>query len=206
MGKRAFQEAFSGEFDRVERDFYPTPASAVDPLLPFLEYERKSGDFLGWSEPCVGGGAIVDALKSSYPNMVFSCDIEPTGKARPYSDLCNCHEITEDICLECGIDVFITNPPWPAKFLKGEPTTGIIKHLSGLRPSWFLLSADIAHNGYMAHLLQRCTHIVSVGRVKWIPGSKNTGVDNCAWYRFDAKESPTVPRFYGRGIVPPSAV
>jgi hypothetical protein len=39
--------------------------------------------------------------------------------------------------------------------------------------------------------------IVSVGRVKWIEGSKNTGKDNCAWYLFDLKNK-TATEFFGR--------
>jgi hypothetical protein len=38
--------------------------------------------------------------------------------------------------------------------------------------------------------------VVSVGRVKWIPDSKMTGKDNCAWYHFAPGDSPTV--FHGR--------
>ena len=39
--------------------------------------------------------------------------------------------------------------------------------------------------------------IVSVGRVKWIAGSKFTGKDNAAWYLFDRPKN--VPaEFYGR--------
>ena len=44
-----------------------------------------------------------------------------------------------------------------------------------------------------------CSKIVSVGRVKWIEGSKGVGKDNCAWYLFDAmKRGPT--EFYGRTV------
>jgi len=35
-----------------------------------------------------------------------------------------------------------------------------------------------------------------VGRVKWIPDSKATGKDNCAWYFFSEGEGVT--EFYGR--------
>jgi hypothetical protein len=42
-----------------------------------------------------------------------------------------------------------------------------------------------------------CARVVSVGRVKWIEGSKSVGKDNCAWYLFDANvDTPT--QFYGR--------
>jgi hypothetical protein len=83
--------------------------------------------------------------------------------------------------------VFITNPPWPSVRGRGQPTLDIIKHLSAIAPLWVLLSADFAHNVYFADVAASCVKIVSIGRVKWIEGSKNTGMDNCAWYLFDSK-------------------
>ena len=44
-----------------------------------------------------------------------------------------------------------------------------------------------------------CKKVVSIGRVKWIEGSKSTGMDNSCWYLFDYSHSgPT--EFYGRLI------
>ena len=40
-----------------------------------------------------------------------------------------------------------------------------------------------------APFLPHCSDIVAIGRVKWIEGSKHTGKDNHAWYRFDARHS-----------------
>jgi hypothetical protein len=40
--------------------------------------------------------------------------------------------------------------------------------------------------------------IVAIGRVKWIAGSKNTGKENYAWYRFDARHT-SGPVFHWRG-------
>jgi hypothetical protein len=38
---------------------------------------------------------------------------------------------------------------------------------------------------------------VAIGRVKWIEGSKHTGKDNHAWYRFDTRHRGG-PVFHGR--------
>ena len=46
MGKRS-------DFERVERDFYPTPIEAVRPLVPHLP---KTGLF---AEPCAGDGRLI---------------------------------------------------------------------------------------------------------------------------------------------------
>jgi hypothetical protein len=42
-----------------------------------------------------------------------------------------------------------------------------------------------------------CTKVVSVGRVKWIEGSKSVGKDNCAWHLFDGMAQAKT-EFYGR--------
>lgn len=46
MGKRS-------RFQRAPRDFYPTPAGAVSPLLPRLPPE------FAFVEPCAGAGDLV---------------------------------------------------------------------------------------------------------------------------------------------------
>ena len=71
--------------------------------------------------------------------------------------------------------MFITNPPWPETNRRGEPTLSILTHLSSLAPTWLLLPADFAHNIYFREVEGRCQRIVSVGRVKWIAGTKHSG-------------------------------
>jgi hypothetical protein len=57
------------------------------------------------------------------------------------------------------------------------------------------------HTKQSSTLITYCSKIVSVGRVKWIEGSKNTGKDNCAWYLFDINKEPDLPSvFYGRTV------
>jgi hypothetical protein len=51
MGKRS-------DFERRDRDFYPTPAEAVAPLLLHLSSGTR------FTEPCAGNGALVDHLKA----------------------------------------------------------------------------------------------------------------------------------------------
>jgi hypothetical protein len=44
----------------------------------------------------------------------------------------------------------------------------------------------------------RLKMIVSIGRVRWIEGSKNDGKDNCAWYLFDRPRLDMATEFVGR--------
>lgn len=171
MGKRS-------DFARVERDFYPTPAEAVRPLLPHLKIPTR------FTEPCAGDGALIDHLVAVGHKCATAWDIEPQREDIDRQDALQ--------RLVGNIDCFITNPPWTRSFL--HP---LIVHLSNQHPTWLLFDADWAHTRQATPYLNRLRKIVAVGRIKWIPGSKFTGKDNCAWHLFGLpSDRPT--EFYGR--------
>ena len=159
MGKRS-------DFVRVARDFYPTPMSAVIPLLPYLKPNTT------FYEPCAGDGRLVDHIESYGHKCKQAWDIEPQSNNIIKAD---CFDLTFT-----GADCIITNPPWDRHLL--HP---IIEHFSNQLPTWLLFDADWMHTKQSAPFMSRCEMIVSVGRVKWIPDSKMQGKDNCAWYLFD---------------------
>jgi len=159
MGKRS-------SFDRIPRDFYPTPVEAVTPLLPHLSNVRR------FCEPCAGNGALIDHLLAAGLQCAAAWDIEPQR-----SDI-DKQDATDRLC--GNVDAFITNPPWDRKIL--HP---LIEHLSAQAPTWLLFDADWIHTRQSASYTHLLRKIVSVGRVKWIPDSKMTGKDNCSWYLFD---------------------
>jgi hypothetical protein len=184
MGKRS-------EFERVEKDFYRTiDKRAVDILQPFLiEIEEgfllsegHSRSSLSYAEPCVGTGDLLAQLKGHGHDCRWSSDITYGQDAL---------ELTSDHLTNC--DLIITNPPWSRPIL--HP---MIEHFAKLKPTWLLFDADWAHTKQSSRYMKDyCTHIVSVGRLIWIEGTKTSGKDNCAWYRFDTnKEKDTI--FYGR--------
>ena len=172
MGKRS-------SFDRVERDFYPTPLSAVLPLLPHL----PAVDFTYW-EPCAGDGALIDHLPGTARAV---SDIEPQR-----ADIAQCDALAWHLRYTINVDLIITNPPWDRKIL--HP---MIEYFSSMKPTWLLFDADWMHTRQSAELIKHCRKIVSVGRVKWIPDSKMTGKDNCAWYLFDQSATGNA-KFIGR--------
>jgi hypothetical protein len=174
MGKRS-------NFERVERDFYPTPFEAVIPLVAHLPAE-----FSYW-EPCAGDGALINHLADmAGVTYCAASDIVPQC-AIPQSDALD----PQPSC-RTSVDYIITNPPWDRKIL--HP---MIEHFSSRCPTWLLFDADWMHTKQSARFMPWLRKIVSVGRVKWIPGSKMTGKDNCAWYLFDQNsEGKTV--FIGR--------
>ncbi len=163
MGKRS-------EYVRREKDFYPTPPEAVIPLVGHMRPTQ-------YIEPCVGDGALVNALASHGFDCVGQYDL-PT-------DVC-----TTQYKLGTA-NYFITNPPWDRRIL--HPT---IENLRRQLPTWLLFDADWAHTVQAKEYLKYCEKIISVGRVKWIAESKHTGKDNAAWYLF--VKYPTVTTFVGR--------
>lgn len=171
MGKRS-------DFDRVPRDFYPTPEAAVIPLLPHLP---KGTTF---SEPCAGDGRLVEHLQRFGHTCVFASDIEPRAEFVAEGDALNFDAASEDLV--------ITNPPWDRKVL--HP---LIERFSSQRPTWLLFDADWMHTKQSAPFMPLLRKVVSVGRVKWIEDSPFTGKDNCCWYLFDA-DSQAPAQFIGR--------
>lgn len=171
MGKRS-------AFDRVPRDFYPTPVEAVQPLLRHLDPITR------FCEPCAGNGALLDHLEAAGHHCVSAWDIEPQR-----ADI-ERHDARDRLI--GNIDCFITNPPWDRSILHR-----LIIHLSIQHPTWLLFDADWIHTRQSAPFIHLLAKIVSVGRVKWIADSPFTGKDNCAWHLFDARNQSET-QFIGR--------
>lgn len=171
MGKRS-------SFERVPRDFYPTPAEAVGPLLPYLPPATR------FCEPCAGEGDLIDHLEAAGHRCAAAWDIEPKRH-----DIWPCDARER---LIGNVDFFITNPPWTREILHA-----LIVHFSRQHPTWLLFDADWMHTRQAAPFMPLLRKVVSVGRVKWIPDSPFTGKDNCCWYLFDANADAPA-QFIGR--------
>jgi hypothetical protein len=166
MSKRA-----RGKYERNPRDCYRTPRKAVLPLLAYLPPRTR------FIEPCAGAGDLVDHLEADGHICAAAFDTEPQRGDIELRDAMTLHAVGPDI-------VFITNLPWTREWL--HP---LIAHLSDLAPLWTLLDSDWAFTAQAESFMGRCDTIVSVGRERWIAGTKNDGFDNAAWYRFDCRHS-----------------
>jgi hypothetical protein len=175
MGKRS-------DFERRPRDFYPTPAEAVRPLLAHLSPGTR------YAEPCAGNADLIRHLDAAGHICRYAYDIEPQHNRVAKLDALDHRPCAKTFPFDC----FITNPPWDRKVL--HP---LIIHLSDQAPTWLLFDADWAHTRQAAPYLNRLRKIVAVGRVKWIPDSPFTGKDNCAWHLFD-KPASEPALFFGR--------
>lgn len=158
MGKRS-------SFERIPRDFYPTPYEAVVPLLAHLPQNAR------FIEPCAGNGALIDHLERHGHMCVAAFDVKPQRGGIVIGDARS---------KPANARLRITNPPWDRKVLHD-----IISHLSKYGATWLLFDADWMHTRQAVPFLPWLQKIVSVGRVKWIEDSPHTGKDNCCWYLFD---------------------
>jgi hypothetical protein len=171
MGKRS-------SFKRIERDAYQTiDPRAVAMLLPHLRGIRT------FAEPCAGEGYLVGALQAAGLVCTYEGDIT-TG----YDALV--HPFNED----ADFDAIISNSPWRRDLLHA-----MILRFQAMAPTWLLFDAAWAHTKQSAPFIDQCSHIVTVGRLRWIPGTTMSGKDDCAWYRFHAQHVGG-PRFIGREI------
>jgi hypothetical protein len=167
MGKR------SSGFERIPRDFYPTPYAAVPPLIPHLRGIRT------FAEPCCGDGVLVNHLESHGLRCVYRGDIATGQDALATTDYGDA-------------DSIITNPPYQRRLMHA-----LIEHFVRILPTWLLLESDWAHTKQAVPFMPRCSDIVSVGRLRWIAGTTMSSYENFAWYRFDARHRAG-PIFHAR--------
>lgn len=163
-------------FERRKNDAYQSPASVVPPLIPHLRGVRT------FAEPCAGEGKLVAELIRNGLFCSFKGDIEEGFDA-----------LSDPI--DARFDAIITNPPWSREIL--HP---MILRFQSIAPTWLLFDADWVHTRQAAPFIDQCSHIVSIGRVKWIEDSKFTGKDNAAWHRFHDQHAGG-PRFFAREAV-----
>jgi hypothetical protein len=149
-------------FPRRERDFYPTPAKAVVPLLPHLRAARVRQ----FAEPCRGDGALVRILESAGLECIYQGDIANGQDA---------------LTVPRFPAPAITNPPYERAVLHR-----LIEHfLVAAEFFWLLLESDWMMTRQARPYMPHCSDVVVVGRLKWIPDSPAASLDNFARFRFD---------------------
>lgn len=160
MGKRS-------TFARQPRDLYRTPPEAIPALAPHLPSRFR------FAEPCAGDGRLSDFLRPLGGEAMFMGDIAPLR-----GDV-----VRQDAFAWAprrSLDLIVTNPPWRRDLLHG-----LIERWVWLAPTWLLFDASWWCTLQAAPYWPLLRKVVAVGRLKWIPGSKFTGKDDCAWHLFD---------------------
>lgn len=177
MGKRS-------NYEKIDRNYYPTPKAAVVPLKNMLVP-------VTFCEPCAGDGRLVSHIEELIPGSLclLATDIEPQTDWILQGDANN---LTDETLANC--QAIITNPPFTWSIL--QP---LMDKWISLRPTILLLPADFMHNQRMAPYMEKCEWVKSVGRVKWIEDSKSGGMENFVWMCFN-KDNTTPTLFFGRDI------
>lgn len=172
MGRRS-------DFPRIERDAYQTiDPRAVERLLPHLRGIRA------FAEPCAGEGHLVGQLQAAGLICAYEGDITTGHDA-----------LTYDFQQDAVFDAIITNPPWGRASL--HP---MIERFMRIAPTWLLLDAGWSHTRQAGPFIDQCSHIISIGRLRWIPGTTMAGKDDCVWMRFHAQHTGG-PKFVGREVL-----
>jgi len=191
LGKRS-------SFPRIEKDAYQTiDPRAVEALLPVIfqtdalcltnGFVTLQTQPIKYAEPCVGEGKLEAQLTMNQKvpmDCVWASDIQP-------NDWFQCDALSLTSVELHDADVIITNPPWSRDILHK-----MIDHFRMIKPTWLLFDADWCHTVQSIPFMEYCTDIVSVGRLRWIPGTKMQGKDNVQWYRFH--KYPAETRFHRR--------
>jgi hypothetical protein len=180
MGKRS-------SFERREADFYPTPRSAVPPLIPYL----RAAAIRRFAEPCCGEFDLVRHLESFGLTCAYAGDISTGQDALARTSY-------------GAIDAIVTNPPFSRK--NRALLCKLIAHFQRIAPTWLLLRLSMAANAWMAPLLRHCSDIVVVPRLKLIKGTESGGMEDHAWFRFDARHTcgPVLHNNRGQNVTAPS--
>lgn len=158
------------DFDKIPKDKYYTFDKRAGARLKIHLTDNTT-----YYEPCAGKGDLIANLAPC--RCVGYSDEEIDARSHQYYTM--------------SADCFITNPPWSRELL--HP---IINNLRVQLPTWLLFDADWMHTIQAEPYLKYCKTILSIGRLKWIPGTTFDGKDNTAWYLFVKDEVET--SFYSR--------
>ena len=171
------------KFDKFEpqpRDLWrSTDPSAVVPLIPYIRG-------LSYAEPCVGEGDLVRLLEP-HATCKWSSDIQPQEGSLQK----NAVFLTKEDVKDC--DVITTNPPFSWSML--QP---LCDHLPTLKPTWLLLPADSMHNKYFRPYMDKCSLVLSIGRLFFHKAEESLdvkyakGTANMCWYRLEDYECDTI--------------
>lgn len=167
MGKRS-------NFERIARDKYLT----TDPG-PVRRLQAHLPAGVRFVEPCAGKGDLIKAMEKFGHQCAYACDIKPQRK---WIEKRDAFTLDREWRRKVHASMFCTNPPWTRAVLHE-----MIIHLSDLLPTWLLMDASWAFTAQAQPILRRCSKIVAVGRVRWIPNGEFMGKDDSAWYLFSRR-------------------
>ena len=176
-------EALLGQnkYERIEHDFYETPAWCTEVLLRHI--------ILGplVLEPAAGNGAISKVLKNRGISVMSYDIVQRDYPLNGVGDFLQSHNIHYDI---------VTNPPYALAEEFIRHALKYTKEMNGMVAMLLRNEFDCASSRKdLFTLLPFVLKIVLTKRPKWIAGSSGSPRHNYAWYVWDwrgAKEAKIV--------------
>ena len=164
-----------GKFPLQPKDLYPTPRSAVEPLIPYL------ADVRTFAEPCCG------------PQRLLVKHIEELSgpKCLQSSDICegvDALSLTERQLNPMFLAAIITNPPHSRHNL--PLMHAMIEHFRQLLPTWLLLYTDWLFTKQAVPFLPYAELVVPIRRIQIFEGSSDESKGNYCWVKFIAELVP----------------
>jgi hypothetical protein len=167
----------SSGYERLERDWYPTPPDTSATILPYLSEIGAGKPFKLW-EPAAGDGAMLDVLAQA-GHTVTGTDIHPMR------DNISEEDFLWSLVPPTPCDGIITNPPY------GDLAQDFAeKIVSFIDRGEVKFGAILVRNEYDSasgkkHLFSDCPHfaakIILTFRPRWIAGSKGSPRHNYCW-------------------------
>jgi hypothetical protein len=166
-------------FERVERDLYPTPPWCIEALAEHVMLT----DLSVW-EPAAGNGQMAEALKAAGAK-VHATDVHPYGYK-----LDRVLDFTSGMHRAERFDAIVTNPPFGSRAKLAEQFVEIgLRHIA--RDGGFLallLPVDFDAAKSRMHLFAGCPHfagkIILTKRIIWFanPDKREAPKENHGWF------------------------
>jgi hypothetical protein len=180
-------------YQRVARDFYPTPGWVIEALAEHVSLAGKRV-----LEPACGDGRMAEALKGAGAK-VYATDIEDRG----YRHLDRAQDFLLGERPSWPFNGIVTNPPFGkggrlaekfiARGLELMPARGFMALLLSID-----FDSGITRSRFFASCPLFAGKIVLLGRIKWfeIPGKAESPKENSAWYLWERE-----PRLFSPSIM-----
>lgn len=167
------------------------------PIDQYFSFDPRIGEALSvylpetftFIEPFAGQGDLINQIlyRKSNAECIEAYDINNNKITENYT--IKKQDIRETLFNKVP-DLFISNPPFSRSYMK--LTKEIILRTSNIASSWYLLPFATACNKGFNEQMSRCSKVVPVGRVRWIPHSEHDETKDIAWFKFQREPCITV--------------
>lgn len=180
-----------GKFQKLKNDkYYSIDPKIGSTLEKFFENTISPNHKYTYIEPCCGNASLIDQLSG---DCIQAIDIQPEIPQNHKS-----FSITEKGDARStklkSAKYIITNPPFSKSFKKDLHEMLKVFINSNVEKTFLLLPFNWATNVDFQWAMKHCSDVIPTGRLKWIPGTKQSDTKDHAWYVFQKKPCDTIMR------------